>query len=99
VLEAMACGLPVIGMAAGAVAELVDSEAGILAEPGNVESLQQAIRSLFERDRRAMGAHARACVERSYTWQRVFVSQVARYSHLIQAHGIRAGLAVDRISP
>ena len=99
VLEAMACGLPVVGVAAGAVAELVNPEVGVLAEPGSVESLQHAIRWLFECDHRLVGACARACVERCYTWQRTFTSQLARYSHLIQVHGIESDLAADRISP
>ena len=38
VLEAMACGIPVVGMAAGGVAELVDSDTGLLVTPGDPET-------------------------------------------------------------
>ena len=84
-LEAMACGRPVVGVAAGAIGELVDDSVGRLAQPGSVASLQQAIASLYEDDIARLGAQARARVEGAYAWERVFAAQFALYAQL--THG------------
>jgi glycosyltransferase involved in cell wall biosynthesis len=53
-LEAMACGLPVIGADAGALPELVrDGVNGYLFQPGDPTSLARAVRKLAE-NRRAL---------------------------------------------
>jgi glycosyltransferase involved in cell wall biosynthesis len=47
IMEAMASGLPVVATRVGSVAELVaEGRTGLLAEPGDVEGLAQAIRTL-----------------------------------------------------
>ena len=47
-LEAMACGLPVISTTAGGAAEIIDDpENGTLIAPGNVPALGEAIRDLL----------------------------------------------------
>ena len=81
-LEAMACGIPVIGVRAGAVPELVDESTGALAEPGSAASLAQTVRSLYERDLASMGARARSRVEQRYTWGATFRILLSRYASL-----------------
>jgi len=68
VLEAMACGRPVVAVNAGAVSELVDSEVGVLAHEASGPVLAQAIRDLFDRDLDALGRAARARVLARHTW-------------------------------
>ena len=85
VLEAMACGLPVIGVAAGAVPELVDADTGLLAQPRDAASLAEAVAALCERDLVAMGRAARERVERLYSWDRVFQRQLLLYQRLLAA--------------
>lgn len=85
VLEAMACGLPVIGVAAGAVPELVDADTGLLARPRDAASLAEAVAALCERDLAAMGRAARERVERLYSWDRVFHRQLQLYQRLLAA--------------
>ena len=65
VLEAMACGRPVVAMRAGALPEIVDERAGMLAEPHAdppvaAANLAAAIAALYDRDLDALGAAARA---------------------------------------
>lgn len=79
VIEAMACGIPVIGMRTGAIAELIDDSVGTLCEPA---TLCDAIVALYERDLARLGARARARVERRYTWASAFGVQLERYARL-----------------
>ncbi len=83
VLEAMACGRPVVAARAGAIPELVDERCGILSEPGDPDSLADAIAALYERDIEALGAHARAQVMRYFTWPRVLEGQLSVYRRLL----------------
>lgn len=84
VLEAMACGRGVAGMRAGAIPELVDGSAGVLAEPHDDASigaanLAAAIAELYERDLEAMGAAARQHVLSNYSWSRTLHGLMASY--------------------
>lgn len=83
VLEAMACGRPVVGVNAGAIAELVDSEVGMLAREASGAVFAQAISDLYDRDLVALGRAARARVLAKFTWQRAFQQQMAAYSALV----------------
>ncbi|TCK23596.1 glycosyltransferase involved in cell wall biosynthesis [Ancylobacter aquaticus] len=57
--EALAHGLPIVATRAGAIPDTVPAEASLLAEPGDVASLAEALRLLFdEPDRRAVLAQA-----------------------------------------
>ena len=76
ILEAMACGRPVVAARAGAFPELVDDSVGVLAEPNSAASMAQAIAALYERDLEALGSAARARVLRQFTWQRAFHAQL-----------------------
>jgi alpha-1,6-mannosyltransferase len=90
ILEALACGRPVVGMRAGAVPELLDERAGILAEPHAdpeqaAAELAAAVASLYDRDLEAMGMAARAHVERNYGWTRALQGLMARYQAAVSA--------------
>ncbi len=85
-LEAMACGRPVIATRASAVPEFVDEQVGLLAEPHNAASMAEAVAALYERDLEAIGTLARNRVLRSFTWQKSFQLQMAAYASLIGAH-------------
>lgn len=85
ILEAMACGRPVVGARAGAVPELVDAEVGVLADPGSAESLAAAVAALYERDIEAIGAAARSRVLQRYTWTQSFQAQFNAYLNLAGA--------------
>ncbi|MCC6208482.1 MAG: glycosyltransferase family 1 protein [Gammaproteobacteria bacterium] len=84
VLEAMASGLPVIGINAGAVAELVTPGSGMLAERASARSLAEATEYLFMLDARAIGRLARTRVETDRGWDSVFRQMLVRYASLIR---------------
>jgi UDP-glucose:(heptosyl)LPS alpha-1,3-glucosyltransferase len=71
VLEAMACGTPVVVSRAAGAAELVSPEAGVLLDdPTDDEALEAALAPFFDPVRRASaGAEARRVAE-AYPWKR-----------------------------
>jgi len=72
VLEAMACGLPVVGPSAGGVAETVDAEVGQLAVQSSAGAFAEAIETLFARDPCLIGVRARSRAVARHGWPGVF---------------------------
>lgn len=72
VLEAMACGRPVVGVNAGGVAETVDTSVGQLADRAEPRAYAEAVSALFERDLDVVGRAARLKAETHFAWDRVF---------------------------
>jgi len=85
-LEAMACGRPVVAVRASAIPEFVDDSVGMLAEPGSGASMAEAIAALYERDLDAVGATARKRVLRKFTWSKAFQAQTLAYASLLGGH-------------
>ncbi len=81
-LEAMACGLPLVGVASGGIAEIVDDGVGQLAPHATAASLAEAVEALFARDRRAVGAAARARAVERYGWDATFRGLLGLYGEL-----------------
>jgi len=81
IIEAMASGLPIVGINGGGVAELVDERCGILVPPGNSKAFAEAIDTLYINDLRRMGEEAREKVKRLYSWNRVMHSLLSLYQH------------------
>jgi glycosyltransferase involved in cell wall biosynthesis len=70
VMEAMACGAPVVGFRVGGIPDMVrQGENGLLVPPGDVGALSEAIHTLLSDDERraCMGRAGRAIVEREYS--------------------------------
>lgn len=82
VLEALACGLPVVGVASGGVAETVDHGVGELADASTPAAIAEAVRGLFDRDLTALRAAARARAEARHTWETVFAALTDHYAAL-----------------
>jgi alpha-1,6-mannosyltransferase len=82
VLEAMACGRPVVGVRSGAIPELVDEQSGVLAERADPAVFAAAVRDLYDRDIEAMGKAARARVLARFTWQQALQAQMSAYAAL-----------------
>ncbi|MCA1599851.1 MAG: glycosyltransferase, partial [Chloroflexi bacterium] len=84
-LEAMACGVPVIGSAVGGITyTIADGETGLLVPPRDPERLAGALYDLLAAPdaRRRMGAAAHARAERLFTWPVVAQRTAALYEEL-----------------
>lgn len=91
-LEAMASGLPVIGMRAGALPELVVPGTGVLTADISRDGLVEATRTLFSLDPKSIGRHARRRVEERYAWDQTLAGLVAHYRRVCGQDGAqRAG--------
>ena len=87
--EAMACGLPVVANAAGALPEVVgsDGSAGLLVPPRDPRALAEAIHSILAEPRRAehMGRAARARIQRLFPWERAASGLLEVFRETIRA--------------
>jgi alpha-1,6-mannosyltransferase len=81
-LEAMACGLPMVGVASGGIGELVDEEVGQLSASATPSAFAEAVAALFERDVRAIGRAARLRAESRHSWDATFENLSSLYGEL-----------------
>ena len=95
ILEAMACGRPVVGVRSGAVPELVDDSVGVLAERADPLLFALAVRELYDRDLAVLGAAARARVLARFTWQQAMQIQQAAYASVAGRSRVRLPDAVS----
>ena len=93
-IEAMACGLPVIATEYPGVRAVVDEgETGLLVPPGDPEAVAAAIDELIETGapgRARMGAAGKEKCERLWSWPRLLDRMDATYAEAIAARRERA---------
>jgi len=85
ILEAMASGIPVVAVAAGAFSEIVQEDCGLLCTPDNPQAMANAVRQLFAEGCAQRGASARRHVERHYAWDSVVNSLLGHYYSVLGA--------------
>ena len=85
IIEAHACGVPVIGSDSGAIPEVL-GDAGIVVPEGDPAALARAIGKLHANPAlaRELGRRGRARVEAKYTWQRVAQQMADIYRKLTE---------------
>jgi glycosyltransferase involved in cell wall biosynthesis len=92
VLEAMACGIPVIATAWGGPADYLDESCGILVNPSNPESITQGFTAAMQKLiadpalRTALGKAGRERVESLYDWDQKIDQILGIYQQAIATH-------------
>ena len=83
IIEAMACGKPVIATNAGGPAEIIrDKVDGILVPPSNPEAIAQQITRLIEdkNERRRLGERARETAVNRFSWSEKWPKNIINYT-------------------
>ncbi len=78
-LEAMACGIAVVAVAAGAFSEIITPDCGLLCEPNDASAMANTVRELFASGSVDLGRQARRHVEQHYCWDTVVQSLLGHY--------------------
>jgi len=99
IVEAQASGLPVVGVAAGAMIDRVGSRTGLLGPDGDSAAMAANILSLWKSDRSTVAQHAIA-EAKQYSWDhsmealfgRVYPAALARRRRI--AHELEPGVSV-----
>jgi glycosyltransferase involved in cell wall biosynthesis len=83
-LEALACGTPIIGTEVGGIPDVVVPEVGLLVPPANSELLAEAICELLSSDSQwsHMSKHARLQAEKHYDWSRIAAQFIKIYEEI-----------------
>ncbi|WP_130905904.1 glycosyltransferase family 1 protein [Pseudomonas sp. Sample_22] len=90
ILEAMASGIPVVAVAAGAFQEIVTDQCGLLCAPNDPQAMANAVRELFAQNSAALGRQARLHAERHYAWDTVVNSLLGHYHAVLGSQWPRA---------
>jgi len=102
-LEAGACGLPIVATNAGGNREVVlDGESGYIVPPGDAEALAAAmgkIMALFKSERTRMGQFGRAHVEANFSLERVVDQWEAIYLEMLARKGLGQRKEREVIAP
>ncbi len=100
IIEAQACGTPVIGSSSGAIPSVV-GEGGLIFPEGDAEALASALSALRSNPVRAaeMGRIGRHQVEENYTWARVAEQMWEIYQETLSASAVSAPPGKPQGSP
>lgn len=83
VLEALACGLPVVGPLQGGIGELIDESVGQRARRADGVGMAETIEALFMRDVEAVSAAARRRAVERHGWDATFEGLMRIYGELL----------------
>lgn len=87
ILEAMACGLPIISTSVGAIPEMIENQGGILVEVGDIAANIAAIQTLQDKNlRRSMSVWNQEKVLQFYTTTKATDRIFAQYVNILNNH-------------
>jgi glycosyltransferase involved in cell wall biosynthesis len=88
-VEAMACGTPLVTTDAGALPEVVGSQAGLRVRAGDVDELTAALRLVLEKPslQEQLGRAGRRRVLASYTWRSTAERTADWYARVLEEKG------------
>lgn len=86
ILEAMASGIPVVAVAAGAFTEIVEPSYGRLCPPNDGQAMARAVRELYEAGAPQLGQQARRHAEQHYAWDAVVSGLLEHYRAVLGLH-------------
>jgi glycosyltransferase involved in cell wall biosynthesis len=98
IVEAMACGIPAIGVDAYGPAEIIDhGETGWLVEPDDVQSLANALVEAVNRpaERRRRGGNAARAAHARYAWPALAQRVADIYDDAVDATSLRENAALS----
>lgn len=87
ILEAMACGKPVVGTKTGAIPKFInESDGGILIEPASSKQIYEAVVKLLAdpEEMENMGLISRDYVVKNYSWNKIARDTLELYKSLLQ---------------
>jgi len=82
ILEAFACGTPVLSTETGSIPDIVTPETGRLVAPGSAAALADGIRQLLTSDLGSMSDHCRSLARNQYSWDVTVERTVELYREL-----------------
>lgn len=98
ILEAMACGLPIIATPVGAIPDMIEDSGGVLVEVGDINGMIKAINTLQDKNLRyKISKWNQEKVIKSYSTEIVMKKIVLEYSNFVQKNeeeGVRKDLAI-----
>jgi glycosyltransferase involved in cell wall biosynthesis len=88
VIEAMACGKPVVVSDSGGLRDMVSNEGGRCVQPGDAKELAAALIEILRSPslQRKMGGYNRGVAEREYNWPRVIEKLESVYERVLLQH-------------
>jgi alpha-1,6-mannosyltransferase len=85
-LEGMACGLPVVAVGKGGLAETVTSSVGLAVPEATATAFAEGISALFDGDLEELRQSARQYAVESHSWSTAFKALLRNYASVV-AHG------------
>ncbi|HXM34565.1 MAG TPA: glycosyltransferase family 4 protein, partial [Pyrinomonadaceae bacterium] len=91
IVEAMACGIPVIGSTCGAIPEVI-GDAGLVFPEGDADALARTLSQLFSNNalRERLARAGRERVEQHYSWKRVADQTYELFQQVLRTKEARA---------